>query len=199
MYNWEHADWPHFRFLIDDRMDEKIYQFIEVAGKTDGLLQGLPQDIRTEAMINLMVTEAIKTSEIEGEYLSRQDVLSSIKKNLGIHTSKSLIKDKRAEGMANLMVAVRNTFSSELTESQFYDQIDSLLNERHRKVLNRMFREGPDGFTGGMSAKKYTSIAKTSKSTATRDLKFLVSIGAMVPLGEGRSRKYRINLGFEDR
>ena len=39
-----------------------------------------------EVIIDLMVSEAIKTSEIEGEYLSRKEVLSSIRKNLGLET-----------------------------------------------------------------------------------------------------------------
>lgn len=57
-----------------------------------------------------------------------------------------------------------------------------------------MLDEGPDGFTGGMSARKYMSIAKTSKATATRDLQQLVELGALTPIGGGRSTRYEIRL-----
>jgi Fic family protein len=49
------------------------------------------------------------------------------------------------------------------------------LNECQEKVLARMFREGIDGFKGGLSAENYIGIAKTSRSTATRDLQGLVA------------------------
>ena len=47
------------------------------------------------------------------------------------------------------------------------------MNDRHLKVINKMFDAGPEGFEGGMNAKKYTSIIRTSKATATRDLQYL--------------------------
>ncbi len=40
-----------------------------------------------------------------------------------------------------------------------------------------MFREGPDGFRGGLSAENYIAITGTSRATATRDLQDLVEMG----------------------
>jgi Fic family protein len=45
------------------------------------VLKALPQDMKAATVIDVMVAEAIKTSAIEGEYLSRKDVLASVKKN----------------------------------------------------------------------------------------------------------------------
>ena len=58
-----------------------------------------------------------------------------------------------------------------------------------------MLEEGPDGFAGGMNSRKYVSITKTSKATATRDLQQLVAMGAISQCGTagGRSTSYRIN------
>ena len=72
-----------------------------------GLLKGLPEEAQTEAIIDLMVSEAIKTSEIEGEYLSRKDVMSSIRKNLGLRPDVDQVQDQRAEGAGALMIDVR--------------------------------------------------------------------------------------------
>jgi Fic family protein len=44
------------------------------------------------------------------------------------------------------------------------------LNDRQMQILRRMLEEGPDGFEGGMRAKKYMTITGASKATATRDL-----------------------------
>lgn len=58
-----------------------------------------------------------------------------------------------------------------------------------------MFNAGSTGFEGGMTAKKYISINKTSKPTATRDLQHLSEIGAFTKQGGGRSIFYELNIG----
>ena len=57
-----------------------------------------------------------------------------------------------------------------------------------------MFREGIDGFKGGLSADNYISITKTSRATATRDLQDLVEMGALTKTGELRHTRYHLNL-----
>jgi hypothetical protein len=49
----------------------------------------------------------MKTSEIEGEFLSRKDVASSIRNKLGLNKKPEAIKDKMAKGAGELMVDVR--------------------------------------------------------------------------------------------
>jgi len=50
-----------------------LFSLSEKMGHISGMLKSLPQAIQTEAIIDIMVAEAIKTSEIEGEYLSRKE------------------------------------------------------------------------------------------------------------------------------
>jgi Fic family protein len=68
------------------------------------------------------------------------------------------------------------------------------LNDRQIQILRRMLEEGPDGFEGGMSAKKYMTITGASKATATRDLQDLAEKRIFVPTGGSRSTRYQINL-----
>ena len=51
--------------------------------------------------------------------------------------------------------------------------------------------------TLGMTAKKYMSINKTTKSTATRDLQQLVDINAFLKKGAGRATSYDLNLDIK--
>ncbi len=53
-----------------------------------------------------------------------------------------------------------------------------------------MFREGPDGFKGGLSAENYIAITGTSRATTTRDLRDLVEMGALDRTGERRHTRY---------
>ena len=60
--------------------------------------------------------------------------------------------------------------------------------------INKMLDAGKDGFEGGMTAKKYISIARTTKATATRDLQELVENGILLQNLAGRSTNYILNL-----
>jgi Fic family protein len=68
------------------------------------------------------------------------------------------------------------------------------MNERQEKVIARMFREGIDGFRGGLSAENYIAISQTSRATATRDLQDLVEKGALTKTGELRHTRYYLKL-----
>ena len=81
-----------------------------------------------------------------------------------------------------------------IAKAHFYDRHRKALNERQAKVIERMFREGPDGFKGGLSAENYISISGTSRATATRDLQELVEIGALTRTGERRYTRYWLEL-----
>lgn len=56
-----------------------------------------------------------------------------------------------------------------------------------------LLEEGPDGFKGGMSAKKYMTITGTSKATATRDLQDLAEKHILLRTGGGRNTRYQIS------
>lgn len=66
------------------------------------------------------------------------------------------------------------------------------LNPNQRKVLNRLLDAGPDGFDGGMTAKKYAGLTKASIPTATRHLAELATLGCLIQKGGGRSTSYDI-------
>ena len=68
-----------------------------------------------------------------------------------------------------------------------------------RLNVARMFREGIEGFKGGLSAENYIAISQTSRATATRDLQDLVEKGALTKSGELRYTRYFLNLALDQR
>lgn len=141
IYNWQRADWPDFRYDLSG-IEEKLYLFSEKTGLITGLFKALPEEARTEAIIELMVSEAIKTSEIEGEYLSRKDVMSSIKKALGLSTTDMVI-DKRSQGIGKLMIDVRETYSLPLSKEQLFQWHKELF-ATDRYILKGAWRDHPE-------------------------------------------------------
>ena len=361
-YNWQQSDWPNFTYDLAG-IEGELIAFADQAGQITGTLKGLSETDQIEAMVESMLTEAMKTSQIEGEYLRREDVISSIRNQLGLNDPLQPVGDRASEGAAELMIAVRDTWKEPLTEAmlfswhkvllkgshgialgrwrthqepmqvvsnpygkakvhfeappsgrvpremerfvnwfnlsqakiihapvrsaiahlyfesihpfedgngrigralsekaifqslgrpailsmshvlernkkkyydalekaqgsnqitdwiryftemlsqaqdytekqidfvlrkaRFFDHFSNELIDRQLRVVGRMLEEGPEGFEGGMNARKYCGLTRVSKATATRDLQDLVTKGALRPIGAGRSARYELRL-----
>ena len=81
-----------------------------------------------------------------------------------------------------------------IAKAKFYERLRGRLNERQEKVIARMFREGPGGFKGGLSAENYIRLTGTSRATATRDLQDLVEKQALGRTGTLKSTRYHLDL-----
>ena len=119
MYNWQQKDWKLFKFQ-QEKIEDLLLTFTEKLGLAKGLLQSLSEKSHSESLIDLLVTEAIKNAEIEGEYFSRKDVMSSIKNNLGLNNKLELVKDINANGMAALVTEIHKQYELPLTETMLF-------------------------------------------------------------------------------
>ncbi len=68
------------------------------------------------------------------------------------------------------------------------------LSERQRKVINRMLDAGRGGFEGGLTTRKYVSLAGVSRATAFRELEQLLDLGILKKnTAGGRSTSYDLS------
>ncbi len=81
-----------------------------------------------------------------------------------------------------------------IEKGKFFRQFEDQLSERQLKVVKRIFREGIEGFKGGLSAENYIRITKTSRQTASRDLAKMVDMGALLKSGTGKGTRYELNV-----
>lgn len=82
-----------------------------------------------------------------------------------------------------------------LQKSSFWNLFSNVsLNERKKKVIQRLLDEGDGGFLGGLSAEKYIKLTGASKATATRDLSDLLGSGMLFSNGQGKAMRYYINV-----
>lgn len=79
-------------------------------------------------------------------------------------------------------------------KTRLFDRLKGRINPRQERVLTRLTREGPAGFTGGLSSANYQTITGASPATAGRDLAELVEWGALRRTGELKSTRYWLNL-----
>ncbi|MEO7992871.1 MAG: Fic family protein [bacterium] len=82
-----------------------------------------------------------------------------------------------------------------LQKARFWDAAGaSTLNDRQRKVLNRLL----DGFEGNLTTSKWAKLAKCSQDTAARDIDELTQRGLLARNpGGGRSTSYRLVIPAE--
>ncbi|MDR2233744.1 MAG: DUF4172 domain-containing protein [Tannerella sp.] len=140
MYNWQYKEWANFTY--DKKLiSEQTLDFMANIEATDTLFQGLSADEQQEEIIRSMISEAVKTSEIEGEYISRNDLMSSIKNKLGINKIPENVRNRRAVATANLLVSVRNANMDRLTEAQI-KQWHQILFENSGTVKAGKYRTG---------------------------------------------------------
>ena len=81
-----------------------------------------------------------------------------------------------------------------IAKTKLLDRLSGQLNDRQQKALLRMFKEGPEGFKGGLSAGKYSTITGASPATTTRDLADLTEKGALVREGERKHARYVLSV-----
>lgn len=114
-YIWQHKNFPNFKF--DSKLFiEPVQTFTLHVGETNGLLKGLKTSEQEDFLLQILLAESIKTSEIEGEYFSRIDVMSSLRQQLGLHNNLPKTKDKNANAIAQMMLLVRADYQQKLSE-----------------------------------------------------------------------------------
>ncbi len=117
-WNWQQKDWPKFHYN-SAALNELEGRFLLQSGMLQGTLKHIGADDKMRLTIDLMSTEAINTSEIEGEILNRDSVQSSIRRNFGLDTDNRRIPPAE-QGIAEMMVDLYRTFDEPLSHSKLF-------------------------------------------------------------------------------
>lgn len=142
-YIWQHPEWPNFTW--DDKAVAKNAYVVE-ASRLVGEVQHLDAVDKTATIVDLMVAEAVTTSQIEGENFDREDVRSSIRNQLGLNQSPEAVKNHKANGIASLMISIWNNFEEPLTAERLCSWQDMLIVDLHQRAINDvgMWRTSPE-------------------------------------------------------
>ncbi len=112
-WNWQQDDWPRFRF-DKTALEEREAKFLLQSGVLLGALLHIRDDDKTALTVDLISNEALKTSEIEGEFLNRESVQSSIRRNFGLDTDAHRIPPAE-QGIADMIMDIYRSFAEPLT------------------------------------------------------------------------------------
>jgi Fic family protein len=117
-WNWQMTDWPNFQW---DRAQIAAAeeQFLLGAGVVIGSVKHLGEDEHKQLLVELMSSEALTTSEIEGEILNRDSVQSSIQRQLGLTADKRRATPAE-HGIAEMMVDLYRSFAEPLSKERLF-------------------------------------------------------------------------------
>ena len=108
-----------------------------------GIVRHLGQEKHDQLTIEAMSTEAVTTSEIEGEILDRASVQSSLRKQLGLATDERRVRPAE-RGIAEMMVDLYRSFAEPLSEETLFRWHRMLMSGSRSLRAVRRYRTGAE-------------------------------------------------------
>jgi Fic family protein len=118
-YIRELPNWPKFEW--DERgLAKQLAAVRHRQGRLIGRMQELGFPLREEAVLQTLTEDVLKSSEIEGEILDRDQVRSSIARRLGIDAAALPSADRNVEGVVEMMLDATQRYREKLTQDRLY-------------------------------------------------------------------------------
>jgi Fic family protein len=143
-------------------------------------MQALGFRQQEEAVLTTLTEDVLKSSEIEGEILDKDQVRSSIARRLGMDAGALPAADRNVEGVVEMMLDATQNFQSELTEERLFGWHASLFptgRSGMSKIIVGAWRDGKSGpmqvVSGALGREKVHYEAPTAARLAAEMKSFL--------------------------
>jgi Fic family protein len=120
MYIWDKKAWPALTW-DDESLCRLLACVSREQGHLLGKMEGLGFDLRTEANLQILTEDVVKSSEIEGERLNSDQVRSSIASRLGIDVGGLVPADRDVEGVVEMTLDATGNYTAPLTAERLFD------------------------------------------------------------------------------
>ena len=125
-WNWQKDDWT--KFIYDNKEIEKLERdYAKQSGFSLGIARHLSCEDQNDLIVELVSNEAIKTSEIEGEFLDRESLQASIRREFGLGILNHHSAKPAEAGIAEMMKDIFTNYDSPLTETTLCNWHEMLL------------------------------------------------------------------------
>lgn len=119
VYIHERAEWPEFDWSTE-KLAESLVQVRHQQGRLLGRMESLGFQLKAEASLQSLTEEIVKSSEIEGEILDRDQVRSSIAQRLGMDIGAITPAERHVEGVVELMLDATQKYDQALTTDRLF-------------------------------------------------------------------------------
>lgn len=163
---------------------ESIHPFEDGNGRIGRLLAHKSLMLSMGQPLLLSLSQLIEKGR-KKYYLQLQKTNHSLDVNEWVMYFSKLIVNSMSAAQEQVMFVVRF--------ARLMARVEGRINLRQHKLLKRLYRAGPGGFTGGLSSANYRQLVKSTRATATRDLNELLSLKALKKTGQLKHTRYYLN------
>lgn len=117
---YEHENWPHFTWN-QLRLTDLLAAVRHRQGRLLGRMESLGFSLRSEALLLILTQDVLKTSEIEGELLNKDQVRSSLARHLGMDIGALTPADRDIEGVVEMMLDATQNYAAPLTAERLFN------------------------------------------------------------------------------
>src|ERR1700726_2955200 len=114
MYIHELSGWPCLEWARE-RLAALLADIRHRQGRLTGHLEALGFNLQQEAVLEILSSDVLKSSEIEGENLNAEQVRSSIARKLGIDIGALKPADRNVDGVVEMMLDATRQYAEPLT------------------------------------------------------------------------------------
>ena len=120
IYIYQQENWPNFVWSAQE-LAELLADVRNKQGRLIGKMEALGFDLQNEAFLETLTVEILKTNEIEGIVLNKEEVRSSIARRLGIDVVGLPPINRNIEGIVDMMFDATKNFEKPLTKKRLFD------------------------------------------------------------------------------
>ncbi len=118
-YIYQRKEWPKMTWAAE-RLAGPLANVRHRQGRLIGRMEGLGFSLRNEAVLQTLTEDVLKSNEIEGEKLDRDQVRSSIARRLGLDVGGLVAVDRHVEGVVEMMLDATGHYADPLTEERLF-------------------------------------------------------------------------------
>lgn len=118
-YIHERKDWPNLTWNAE-RLAAPLANVRHRQGRLVGRMEALGFPLRSEAFLQTLTQDVLKSSEIEGEKLDKEQVRSSIARRLGMDIGGLVAADRNVEGVVEMMLDAIQHYADPLTKERLF-------------------------------------------------------------------------------
>ena len=116
-YIYERDGWPNFTWN-NERLLPPLASVRHHQGRLIGRMEGMGFSLRNEAVLQTLTQDVLKSSDIEGEKLDKDQVRSSIARRLGLDIGGLIPADRHVDGVVEMTLDATQRYAAPLTKER---------------------------------------------------------------------------------
>lgn len=135
-YLYQHSRWPNFVW-DDNELSGLLKKVNNELVKLNKLVENLGFSEKGQAQLDALVSDVLKSSEIEGELLNMEQVRSSVARQLGLDVAGLVASGRDVDGVVKMMVDATSNYKEILSRERLFAWHKDLFPDakRHRIII----------------------------------------------------------------